>query len=168
MTMTFLVYCYGRRYFHFAVHSSGWQNSISGGCKPELPVFLLAVIKGDSQLLGAASTPWLMPPPTFSIFKTVLPDVRISEHEERRLPRQCNSQKGKFITDSSQGFLPQPTQWCRVRNSLKQSLLAKFIRYAEAVSSWLKLIGYMFTKQFYWYKLSRAFQLSLCFLLGAY
>ena len=23
--------------------------------------------------------------------------------------------KGKFITDSSQGFLPQPSQWCRVR-----------------------------------------------------
>ena len=45
----------------------------------------------------------------------VLPDVRIPEREERRLPRQCNSQKGKFITDSSQGFLLQPTQWCRVR-----------------------------------------------------
>ena len=40
------------------------------------------------------------------------------------------------------------------------------------VSSWLKQIGYMFAKQFYWYKLGgllfklrrlRAFQLSLCF-----
>ena len=60
----------------------------------------------------------------------VLPNVRIPEREERRLPRQCNSQKGKFITDSSQGFLPQPTQWCRVRKSLKQRLLPKFIRYA--------------------------------------
>ena len=60
----------------------------------------------------------------------VLPDVRIPEREERRLPRQCNSQKGKFITDSSQGFLPQPTQWCRVRKSLKQRLLPEFIRYA--------------------------------------
>ena len=129
MTVTFLVYCYGRRYFHFSVHSSGWQNSISGGCKPELPVFLLAVIKGDSQLLGAASTPWLMPPPTFSIFKTVLPDVRISEHEERRLPRQCNSQKGKFITDSSQGS-------CCIQHigagseSPEPKLLPKFIGYA--------------------------------------
>ena len=28
----------------------------------------------------------------------VLPDVRIPEQEERRLPRQCNPQKGKFIT----------------------------------------------------------------------
>ena len=54
------------------------------------------------------------------------------------------------------------------QKSLKQRLLAKFIRYAYAVSSWLKLIGYMFAKQVYWYKLSRSFQLSLCFLLGAY
>ena len=60
----------------------------------------------------------------------VLPNVQIPEREERRLPRQCNSQKGKFITDSSQGFLPQPTQWCRVRKSLKQRLWPKFIRYA--------------------------------------
>ena len=48
-------------------------------------------------------------------FVYVLPDVRIPEREERRLPRQCNSQKGNLITDSSQGFLLQPTQWCRVR-----------------------------------------------------
>ena len=68
-----------------------------------------------------------------------------------------NSQKGKFIIDSSQGFLPQPTQWLRVRKSLEQRLLPKFIRYAQAVSSWLKRIGYMFAKQFYWYKLSWAF-----------
>ena len=38
----------------------------------------------------------------------------------------------------------------------------------DMIWSWLKLIGYMFAKQFYWYKLLRAFQLSLCFLLGAY
>ena len=60
----------------------------------------------------------------------VLPDVQIPRREERRLPRQCNSQKGKFITDSSQGFLPQPTQWCLVRKSLEQRLSPKFIRYA--------------------------------------
>ena len=58
----------------------------------------------------------------------VLPDVRIPEREERRLSRQCNSQKGKFITDSSQGFLLQPT--VQGQKSLKQRLLAKFIRYA--------------------------------------
>ena len=34
---------------------------------------------------------------------SVMPDVRIPEREERRLPRQCNSQKGKFIAGSSQG-----------------------------------------------------------------
>ena len=27
----------------------------------------------------------------------VMPNVRIPEREERRPPRQCNSQKGKFI-----------------------------------------------------------------------
>ena len=36
--------------------------------------------------------------------RIVLPDVRIPEGEERRLLKQCNSQKkGKFITDSNQG-----------------------------------------------------------------
>ena len=64
------------------------------------------------------------------VLENVLPDVRIPERVERRLPRQCNSQKGKFITDSIQGFLPQPTQWCGVRKSLKQRLLSEFIRYA--------------------------------------
>ena len=35
---------------------------------------------------------------------TVMPDVRIPEWEERRLPRQCNSQKkGSLIADSNQG-----------------------------------------------------------------
>ena len=56
-----------KRYFHFAVHSSGWQNSIFGDCRHVLPVFLLAVMKGPSQLLDAASTLWLMPtPPSLS------------------------------------------------------------------------------------------------------
>ena len=32
-----------------------------------------------------------------------MPDVRIPEREERKPPRQCNLQKGKFIADSSQG-----------------------------------------------------------------
>ena len=51
---------------------------------------------------------------------SVLPGVRIPEREERRLSRQCNSQNGKFITDLSQGFLLQPTQWCRVRKALSR------------------------------------------------
>ena len=57
----------------------------------------------------------------------VMPDVRIPEREERRPPRQCNLQKGKFITDSSQGL-------CRNQHSGAGSespepkLLHKFIR----------------------------------------
>ena len=41
---------------------------------------------------------------------SVMPDVRIPEQEESRPPRQCNSQKGKFIADSGQGS-------CRIRRS---------------------------------------------------
>ena len=56
----------------------------------------------------------------------VMPDVRIPEREERRPPRQCNLQKGKFIADSSQGS-------CRIQRSgagsesLEPKLLPKFI-----------------------------------------
>ena len=59
----------------------------------------------------------------------VMSDVRIPEQEERRLPRQCNSQKGKFITDLSQGS-------CRIQHSGAGSespepkLLHKFIGWA--------------------------------------
>ena len=56
----------------------------------------------------------------------VMPNVRIPEQEERRPPRQCNSQKGKFIADSSQGS-------CRIQRSgvgsesPEPKLLHKFI-----------------------------------------
>ena len=59
-------------------------------------------------------------------FFYVMPNVRIPEREEGRLPRQCNSQKGKFITDSSQGS-------CRIQcsgagsESPEPKLLPKFI-----------------------------------------
>ena len=80
---------------------------------------------------------------------TVMPDVRIPEREERRPPRQCNSQKEKFIADSSQGS-------CRIQRSgvgsesPKPKLLHKFIGWAHAVGSWFKQIA----KQFHWSKLS--------------
>ena len=57
---------------------------------------------------------------------SVMPDVRIPEREERRPPRQCNSQKGKFIADSSQGS-------CHIQHSgagsesPEHKLLHKFI-----------------------------------------
>ena len=78
-----------------------------------------------------------------------MPDVRIPEQEERRPPRQCNSQKGKFITDSSQGPLPHPTQWCR-SESPEPKLLHRFIGLAHTVGSWFKWIGYKFAKLFHW------------------
>ena len=79
------------------------------------------------------------------------PDVRIPEQEERRPPRQCNSQKGKFIADSSQGS-------CRIQcsgvgsESPEPKLLHKFIGWAHTVGSWFKRTGYKFAKQFHWPK----------------
>ena len=83
---------------------------------------------------------------------TVMPHVQIPEWEERRSPRQCNSQKEKFLADSSQGS-------CRIQRSGAGSespepkLLHKFIGWAYAVGSWFKRIA----KQFHWSKLSRGF-----------
>ena len=79
----------------------------------------------------------------------VMPNVRIPEQEERRPPRQCNSQNGKFIADSSQGS-------CCIQcssvgsESPEPKLLHKFIGWAHAVGSWFKWIGYKFAKQFHW------------------
>ena len=78
-----------------------------------------------------------------------MPDVRIPKQEERRPPRQCNLQKGKFIADSSQGS-------CSIQRSgggsesPEPKLLHKFIGWAQAVGSWFKWIGYKFAKQFLW------------------
>ena len=44
----------------------------------------------------------------------VLPDVWIPEREERRLPKQCNSQKREVYYWLESGLLP-PTQWYGVR-----------------------------------------------------
>ena len=69
-----------------------------------------------------------------------MPNVRIPEREERRPPRQCNSQKGKFIADWSQGS-------CHIQHSGAGSespepkLLHKFIGRAQAIGSWFKRIG---------------------------
>ena len=66
---------------------------------------------------------------------------------------QLNSQKGKFIADSSQGS-------CLIQlsgagsESPEPKLLHKFIGWAHAVGSWFKQIGYKFAKQFHWSKLS--------------
>ena len=60
----------------------------------------------------------------------VLPDVQIPDREERRLSRQCNLQKGKFITDSNQGFPPHVQHSGTGSDSPEQRGLSKFIRYA--------------------------------------
>ena len=46
----------------------------------------------------------------------VMPDVRIPEREERRLPRQCNSQKkGSLLLTQVRAPAAHPTQWYGVR-----------------------------------------------------
>ena len=100
-----------------------------------------------------------------------MPDVQIPEQEERRPPRQCNSQKGKFIADLSQGS-------CCIQHSGAGSespepkLLHKFIGWAQAVGSWFKRIGYKFAKQFHWSNTLKTFPrgtfpgVSALFLIG--
>ena len=70
------------------------------------------------------------------------------------LQDNATGKKGKFITDSSQGPLPHPTQWCR-SESPEPKLLHRFIGLAHTVGSWFKWIGYKFAKQFHWSKLLR-------------
>ena len=83
----------------------------------------------------------------------------------------ATDKKGKFITDSSQGPLPHPTQWCRSETP-EPKLLHKFIGQAHAICSWFKRIGYKFAKQFHWSKLSlrrdfpRGFRRVPNFLIG--
>ena len=48
------------------------------------------------------------------------------------LQNNATGKKGKFITDSSQGPLPHPTQWCR-SESLEPKLLQKFIGWAYTI-----------------------------------
>ena len=98
----------------------------------------------------------------------LMPNVQIPEREERRPPRQCSLQKGKFIADSSQGS-------CCIQcsgagsESPEPKLLHKFIGWAHAIGSWFKRIGYKFAKQFHWSDTLKTFVLaglSQGFLLG--
>ena len=73
----------------------------------------------------------------------VMPNVQIPEREERRPPRQCNLQKGKFIADSSQGSRRIQRSGAG-SESPEPKLLHKFIGLAHAVGSWFKRIGQNF------------------------
>ena len=82
---------------------------------------------------------------------------------ERRLPRQCSSRKGRFVTDSSQGSCRIQRRSAAGSESPEPQPAHRFTGRTQAVGSWLKRTGYMFVKQFYWCKLLRAFPLSLMF-----
>ena len=60
----------------------------------------------------------------------VMPNVRIPEWEERRLPRQCNSQKkGNLLLTRVRAPAARPTQWYGVREHWAQAV-TQFIRCA--------------------------------------
>ena len=64
----------------------------------------------------------------------VMPDVRIPEREERRLPRQCNSQKkGSLIADSSQGSRRASNAVVGGQRALSPSC---YPSYKVCISSW--------------------------------
>ena len=47
---------------------------------------------------------------------SIMPDVQIPEREERRFPRQCNSQKkGSLLLTRVRAPAAHPTQWYGVR-----------------------------------------------------
>ena len=69
------------------------------------------------------------PKKNFSRVFCPMSESQIPEQEERRLPRQCNSQKGKFITDSSQGSCHNQCSGAG-SESPAPKLLPKFIGYA--------------------------------------
>ena len=64
--------------------------------------------------------------------KVLCPMSESLSRKREGLQDNATGKKGKFITDSSQGPLPHPTQWCR-SESPKPKLLHKFIGRAHAV-----------------------------------
>ena len=88
-----------------------------------------------------------------SVLKVSLVLCRMSESPSgtrEGLQDNATGKKGKFITDSSQGPLPHPTQWCRSESPEPKLLQI----YRVSTRRWFKQIGYKFAKQFHWSKLS--------------
>ena len=82
----------------------------------------------------------------------VMPDVRIPEREERRLPRQCNWQKGEVYYWLEPGPSATSNTVVQVREARAQAVTQI---YRVSTCHWFKRIGYKFAKQFHWSKLSR-------------
>ena len=59
-----------------------------------------------------------------SLIISVLPDVRMLEREERRLPKQCNSQKkGSLLLTGIRAPAARPTQWYGVREPRAEGVI---------------------------------------------
>ena len=71
---------------------------------------------------------------------------------------------GKFITDSSQGFCHIPCSGAGSEKTPSPNCYINLQGEHKQLVSWLKQISYMFAKQFYWHKLSRAFVQTQAFM----
>ena len=65
-------------------------------------------------------------------FRLLCPMSESTSGKREGLQDNATGKRGKFITDSSQGPLPHPTQWCR-SESPEPKLLHKFIGGVHAV-----------------------------------
>ena len=81
---------------------------------------------------------------------SVVPDIRIPEREERRLPRQCNWQKGEAYYWLEPGPSAASNEVVQVREPLAPAVTQI---YRVSTRLWFKQIGYKFAKQFHWSKL---------------
>ena len=98
--------------------SSSWSlpfnrnkyNALFGSMRQATQNFLLYLVTNRPSFFTFLFFSFYLSFFFFFIFVFVMPDVRIPKQEERSPPRQCNSQKGKFIADSSQGS-------CRIQRS---------------------------------------------------
>ena len=98
------------RFYWFSKSLSNTNRTTKHRGSAERPVFRSVISSISTSILKVASQHRIgfLNSPHWTChhlpLHSVMPDVRIPEREERRLPRQCNSHKREvFIADSSQG-----------------------------------------------------------------
>ena len=109
-----------------------WDSS-SNAC-PRVPGHRLRSIQGSASSQVTLSQWWMggTRENKLSASGLLCPMPESPSGTKEGLQDNATGKRGKFITDSSQGPLPHPTQWCR-SESLEPKLLQKFIGGAHAV-----------------------------------